>query len=895
MVEFLPEGKNSVELVEIQALCHNLALIGPTTELGELRNTIIPRLIKVYENCLKAAERKLSGEEKQQGDLKTEDHNKQHRKTSFSPRGGLAIDTDAAAATLGGNHSNHNTPERSHSLRKKGTTSPLTIQRGTIIKNESITSPVDRLDAFVSEMDFDKPEEEEKEKGIAATTTTEKQKKQIDLNSIEESAANEQQQQHHRHHNQHHQTTTQIVAPPHLYSVPDPLEVACRSIFTLYTFLRLKSPLTLDTLDESDLDSLLDSFEIEEQQLHFQRQHQHHHHHHRNSYNNNNNNNNKKIEQEEEEDTFYVEHYHKLVKNAEERAETLLRLYQLLPASSFTEFKSKVAFALALHFSEQRHDGGSGLEIAESLLFESIYIIDKTQPIVRAIAPIASEFGVRALSEYGNILLKMGNYQHAVLALEAASQTHKLVYFEENATMLRELAFTCWENSDWARSFKYFQMIYDKAKSRNELTEVVHISEIMSKMFVEKGDFRSAEEYMVSSVKTVQEAASSSSSSSSDDIALKIQLKLSQLYLQSYYFERGIELLTRLMDDNLPPIQQCSVLCHLALAYLKKKWLSECEFVLSKLGPMLTQAIMIRLRGIDGFDEIKLIEIATKCNLHQGRHVNALLWADEAIQRCTPASVQILGRFHYLRGKILHALSKSDAPIQFPFRIVSDTIHKDPLYTQLRNQFRKPRPQQNDGSGSGNSPNSSSSDFFKLNKPFAFGPSDFRHHGDLLVAGLDSFQKAFENFRVLGDQVMLAKTAQMISKAALDFVFVPISQLNFSAQDVLSYNPLAFTSNSNNTPPSNSSPLPSPSKPRFSGFRNKDQQQQQQQQQTQLFLLQTQLNQTLPLRVFIFQDFQVLVWNTTLRNDLIQSVVFNTITTIIIINRAAAAAAIRKV
>ena len=112
-----------------------------------------------------------------------------------------------------------------------------------------------------------------------------------------------------------------------------------------------------------------------------------------------------------------------------------------------------------------------------------------------------SALGTNALIKYGDALLQNGKYPYAILAYEAAIVSYKLRTGETFDKLTRRLCIICVSNKDFDRALKYHLQILNQAMKEvpePNVNEIVYVSETISTLQLEQGNFEQAESYLKS-------------------------------------------------------------------------------------------------------------------------------------------------------------------------------------------------------------------------------------------------------------------------------------------------------------------------------------------------------------------------------------------------------------
>jgi tetratricopeptide (TPR) repeat protein len=254
---------------------------------------------------------------------------------------------------------------------------------------------------------------------------------------------------------------------------------------------------------------------------------------------------------------------------------------ELYPALPVGLLKAKAAFALAHHHKEFLGKPAQ----AERMYFEAIYILDQCKVFPIGLPPILSELGKNALLGYADVLITNYKYQYGILCYEAALENLYLrgkMSAREYPSLLRRVAAISRDNHDMRRAVVLYKDILHSYCAENKINEVIFVSETLASIHLERGDFALAESYLLAASLALRR--NSPQTDRMDPMYFDLQLKqMAPLYLDSFHFERGIELLDRLSIGELSHDKRNRLLADLAGAYIKKEWFDECTQILSRL------------------------------------------------------------------------------------------------------------------------------------------------------------------------------------------------------------------------------------------------------------------------------------------------------------------------
>ncbi|KAG2375088.1 hypothetical protein C9374_010092 [Naegleria lovaniensis] len=486
----------------------------------------------------------------------------------------------------------------------------------------------------------------------------------------------------------------------HLLSPPTHAEIVCESLLILHYFIFGISPLTLEFIvDPHKKDFRLVGL------------------------------------QNKMANSLHPDHHYLL--DVHDRTELLNIFYHKLPCMS--SLKAFVAFSLGLYCRNISND----TKQAERVLFESVYIFQQTSGFTKSTPSLLSQICTRALVELAQVLTENNKYVYSSLLFRAAVENQKLVSLTYDYTLVSDLAELSLREDDWRSGVYYYTLLLSHANEEKMVAKFGHLSSILSSLHIERGDFKNAESYITNSLLFMR------SQGKSGEYELNLHLTLAKLFLQSYNFERGLDLLARLMDEKLTAVQRCTVYINLAEAYLKKRWLKECDFVLGKLGILLSEQNSIF--DTNGADHIKILEITANCYLRFLRFSDALYCVNIAISHCTAPF--LLADLFFLKGKILQKVSHYTSPVSFPTSL-SSTSKIDVVETIKEYYFRNHNTLQ---------------DSILLSKrPLYNTPQE------VLIDALECLLKAKELYNICTNQYKASKVDILIARAQLEFMLLPI-------------------------------------------------------------------------------------------------------------------------
>ncbi|PRP78521.1 hypothetical protein PROFUN_13578 [Planoprotostelium fungivorum] len=432
--------------------------------------------------------------------------------------------------------------------------------------------------------------------------------------------------------------------------------------------------------------------------------------------------------------------------DSNKRMQTLTEIYPQIPTCFV---KAKAAYALGLFRSFEMEEHG----VAEQLYLDCVYILDHCKSQIEGIPPVVSTLGTSALQRFGEVLLLNYKYQYSIAAYEAAVKILRLKNDAGLLPLIHKLATTTRENDDTKRAIEYLREVLDSYSRDNKSNEFRYVAVIISQLHRDMGDFRKAETLLLNAISKGAgvQALSSFEPTKLDHASFRLQVQLIDLYLESYTFEKGIELLEYLTTCQLPLNSAQTVLSKLTKAYIKKRWFVDASRVLSKLKEEVSKPGQGMRTNSD--DLMKYYELQALLHHHSGKHTDALSDVsssiETAINLCSSTSLAALAHYWTVRAKIFRALC-SLIHITFP-----TTLKPNPTDPNL-------------------SSNRGTNSQAKL----------YTCVGDLIQECVYSYDKAYHYYKGIGDDIHIAKTVNGIVQTYLERLFCPVALLHFRYNDL---------------------------------------------------------------------------------------------------------------
>jgi hypothetical protein len=190
----------------------------------------------------------------------------------------------------------------------------------------------------------------------------------------------------------------------------------------------------------------------------------------------------------------------RVLHDEEYRMDQLRRWYPLVRAD--IALRAKCAYVMA-SYELQRMPRSDGITaVAEQLLLESLFVLDKCAVAVPGIkaGTLISALGEAVLTRYADVLFDQGKYRFGILALEAAAECNKLRSRSEPHALYRRLAVVSADNGDHERSLRYHGIALNAARQSGICDEYVFICERIADLLLEHGDLQQAEHVLCTAV-----------------------------------------------------------------------------------------------------------------------------------------------------------------------------------------------------------------------------------------------------------------------------------------------------------------------------------------------------------------------------------------------------------
>ncbi|KAJ6228420.1 nnp-1 protein putative nuclear protein 1 nop52 [Anaeramoeba flamelloides] len=355
-------------------------------------------------------------------------------------------------------------------------------------------------------------------------------------------------------------------------------------------------------------------------------------------------------------------------------------------------------------------------------------------------------------------------------------------------SLLRKLAEIYKMNNEYLKSLTYYMLILDEYKLMKKNNEIIFVSEVISSMLLEKGEFKAAEKYLNEALNYINPFSKEQSlnylfnlNKDNNDITnsidnnnsnnnsekkkqklnskfLNIQLKIIKIYLQSINIERAIVLLEDILETNLTARQKTQFLELLIQAYLKKGWFKEAWSMLKKLEESITNSQKIRLNRYDIFslfrENIDFIELTFNICCNIGYIGDALYWVNCLINLTNKDNLGSKGKYYYWKGKCLQRLCNPKILNHFPLKI---KLSFDPK-TETRFNLAIPIP--------------------------TYNVKVFSNMGELINEIIYVYFNSSNYFELAGNEYRKSKALTRLVETLLEYCFPLVALLNYKFKEI---------------------------------------------------------------------------------------------------------------
>eukprot|EP01080_Neovahlkampfia_damariscottae_P008823 gene8823-772_t len=424
------------------------------------------------------------------------------------------------------------------------------------------------------------------------------------------------------------------------------------------------------------------------------------------------------------------------------RMKKLSEIYKLLPNSTL---KASVALSLGqYHRYILRKDSE-----AEKMIYESVYIFDTIPSLINGIRNIVSPIGTKSLVEYGSILVQNNKYDYGAQIYWCSLQNNKLLNHEYDYKLVSTFQVLSSKHDDWKNSVYYLQLLLKKAEVEKDIAQVSFLSEQLSKEYNARGDTRNAEQYLINAINFIKVHGKSTKNQELD-----LQLRLADLFLNGLHLEKGIDLLVKLIDQDIKPVQKCLTYLKLADAYLRKRWFAEFDLIIDKLATFFDKIPKDYILGM----EVLTLNLVAKREYTQGHNELALFWVTESLKRMEDAPPSEIARSLYLKGKIFEALSNTTSLTIFPSKLEPENLSKYQLYFQLSKYKAQ----------------SSNKLIYRRTK--------YEKESEVLQDCLYTYEQSLSYYKMISDDLNSSKIRLRMARSQINYLFNRICMMNFSPE-----------------------------------------------------------------------------------------------------------------
>jgi hypothetical protein len=162
--------------------------------------------------------------------------------------------------------------------------------------------------------------------------------------------------------------------------------------------------------------------------------------------------------------------------------------------------KAKVSFSLCLLHSMTplamaQESSNPIRDTIESLFLETLVLLDNlsTARTNEVSPPIISPFGILVMEKFAERLVKDLKHKFAISCLESALCAHQLVKTGDDKRIYRHLTTVAQEAGDFQKRLLYQSRVLRITKEEGKPNEFVYIANLISKLFIDAGEFLLAE------------------------------------------------------------------------------------------------------------------------------------------------------------------------------------------------------------------------------------------------------------------------------------------------------------------------------------------------------------------------------------------------------------------
>lgn len=521
--------------------------------------------------------------------------------------------------------------------------------------------------------------------------------------------------------------------------------------------------------------------------------------------------------------------------------ERIKRLHQLYPGLENGWDKAKAALALGLSYTiSQDYD------LAERLLFECVYMLDTLPAAVTGMRPLISELGSSALTAFGQVLADNYKYKYSVPAIDGALLLSDMRGREDDYyALLRTAAKLAQTAGDLPRAIDLYSEIVEHYRQSQRINEAVYVNELLCTMHIENGSFQQAINCLQRASESLPDYSrffdeTAPKNSSFDPGFLRLQLQTAKTLLTSYHWDKAYDLLEQMTRYRQPVPLMLATYELLARAFLKKRSFSEAdswidtwrEFQKSQStldGRLLSRRYSVSNHNANMTYDVAYYAMKAKNCFFANKLMEALEFIDKAILFSSASRLASLGKFYYLRGRILRRMCRVSFSLQFPTTLKPRSSHAQAAYAAASsaNASSGGAGGGSGGSGVGGGGNggssglSSSMTIASVQLPSGSGGNGgsgsgsgtgspttltsmplsprnimdavdtpthiFDRPSDLLQECIASYRQAYNYFKLTGDDCKIAKALSDMAEGYLEFLFWPVASSESTVDDISTF------------------------------------------------------------------------------------------------------------
>lgn len=523
-----------------------------------------------------------------------------------------------------------------------------------------------------------------------------------------------------------------------------------------------------------------------------------------------------------------------------EDEERIRRLMVLYPQLENGWDKAKCALALGLSYTiAQDYD------LAERLLFECVYMLDTMPATVPGMRPIVSELGASALTAFGQVLADNYKYKYSVPAIDGALLLCDMRGREEDYyALLRTAAKLAQTAGDLPRAIDLYSEIVEHYRVSHRINEAVYVNELLCTMHIENGSFQQAINCLQRASESLPDYSrffdeTAPKNSSFDPGFLRLQLQTAKTLLTSYHWDKAYDLLEQMTRYRQPVPLMLATYELLARAFLKKRSFSEAdswidtwrEFQKSQStldGRLLSRRYSVSNNNANMTYDVAYYAMKAKNCFFANKLTDALEFVDKAILFSSASRLASLGKFYYLRGRILRRMCRVSFSMQFPTTLKpKNSFSSQPSGGSSNASGTSSGSSMSSGSsssgstnnqGGGNNSNSvaiasvqmpggsssAASGSMGGDRSYTIplsprgGPGNpmdavdtpvhiFDRPSDLLQECVATYRQSYNYFKLTGDDCKVAKALSDMAEAYLEFLFWPVASSESTFDDISTF------------------------------------------------------------------------------------------------------------